>query len=138
MAEVHHRGPVLLLWDSSAGPQEPVLLSALQTAGQPFLQGRIHLRLRSTLRQRLCFGTGIETLQELGSTPQSLRGLGPAGWTAAAALVQAQRESVDEAAAAGGAGVKPLAGAVQPAVELQVDVLRELHSTELTLIWLLT
>lgn len=44
---------------------------------------------------------------------------------------------MDEAPSAGLAGVGPVTRAVQPTVEFEVNVLGELHPTQLTLIWLL-
>lgn len=44
---------------------------------------------------------------------------------------------MDEAPSAGLAEVGPVTRAVQPTMEFEVNVLGELHPTQLTLIWLL-
>lgn len=111
-------------------------LTALQTSGQPFLQGGIHLSLSGALGQILGLVAGVEPFHQLGCAPQLDFGTG--GGAAAGALVEVQGEAVDEAPGAGLAGVGPLAGAVQPTVEFEVDVLGELHPTQLTLVRLLS
>lgn len=112
-------------------------LTALQTSSQPFLQGSVHLSFSGALGQSLGLVAGVESLHQLGGTPQ-LWDFRTGGGAAAGALMEVQGETVDEAPGAGLAGVGPVAGAVQPTVEFEVDVLGELHPTQLTLIRLLS
>lgn len=106
-------------------------LTALQTSSQPFLQGSVHLSFSGVLGQSLGLVAGVESLHQLGDFRTG-------GGEAAGALMEVQGEAVDEAPGAGLAGVGPVAGAVQPTVEFEVDVLGELHPTQLTLIRLLS
>lgn len=54
---------------------------------------------------------------------------------AAAALVDAEREAVEEGLGAELAAVGPVAAAVEAAVQFEVDVLGELGAAQLALVW---
>lgn len=56
----------------------------------------------------------------------------------AAALVDAQREAVEEGVGAERAVVRAITGAMQASVQLEVNVLGELGATQLALVGLLT
>lgn len=109
-----------------------VLLSlAFQGAGQPVLDGLPDLRRRRRLCERVGLLAGIEPLHHLlhvhvdGSV-----GAGPA----AAALVHAEGEAVEEGLGALLAAVGEVAAAVEAAVQLEVDVLGELGVAVLALV----
>lgn len=90
-------------------------------------------------RQSVRLGAGVEALDQLVDVGVGMGvgvGLGRGG--AAAALVDEQREVVEEGVGAERAVVRAITGAMQASVQLEVNVLGELGATQLALVGLLT
>lgn len=130
--EVDHTGSVLV-GACRQGPQQRGSLLLVpftvpfQRPGQPVFHGLGHLSSRRCLRQGVGLLAGIKALQYVPSR----------GGVRAAVLVNAEGEAVEEGMAAELAMVRAFPGAVEAAVQLQVDVLGELGATQLTLVRLL-
>lgn len=104
---------------------------------QPLLQGCIDFGLRRVLRESFGLGADIESLEVLGGVPR-LGTFGPRiGGAISQATVQPEGKVMEEATVAQQAAVWSLTRAVHAAVQLQVDVLRELGATHFTLVGLL-
>lgn len=145
MVEVYHTGSLLVMpcgghpsqhrRESFEDPEVLLPLAAFQTSRQPFFQSGVHLAFPGGLGQGLGLVTGVELLHHLRRMSQ-LWVFGTGGRTAARALMKVHGEEVDEASGAGLAAVGPVARAVHPPVEFEVDVLGEFHPAQLALIGL--
>lgn len=105
---------------------------------QPLLQSGVHFDLRRVLCERLSLGTDIESLEHVVGVP--LLGTSRPGICGAVsgATVQPEGEVMEEPAVAQRAAVWSFARAVHAAVQLQVDVLRELGAALFALVGLLS
>lgn len=118
-------------FEQNGGLRLVLLPLALQGASQPVLGGFPNLRRRRRFRERVGLLAGVEALHHLLHV--HVDGGAGAG-QAAAALVDAEGEAVEEGLRAVLAAVGAVAAAVEAAVQLEVDVLRELGVAELALV----
>lgn len=114
----------------------PLILLPLtfQGTSQPVLDGFLHLQRRCRLREGVGLLAGVELVHHLFYVDVD----GSAGvGRAAAVLVDAEGEAVEEGLGAQLAAVGPVTAAVEAPVELEVDVLGELGAAQLALVWFL-
>lgn len=141
--EAHHAGPLLPFSRSQGLRQDRVRCFEVAGLGsifqlQPLLQSGIDFTLRRILWQSFSLGADIEPLKDLGGVLQLATFRPGIGCATPRATVQPEGKVMEEATVTQRAAVRSLARAVHAAVQLQVDVLRELGATHFALVGLLS